>query len=1063
MARLPELLLIVPDGLNGGRLQVLSAQMRWGYGTDLIQPVRVVHQDGSAYSLDGAVAAIMAFYENDTDDEPLTQIEWEITGDNTADFSFLRAMASLLPVTDRGYCVGVRFRDDDTEYEDVVSLAGRAVIDRRMGSFEEPIAVIESGVPLARGPRGQGYTERGLYDNAATYVPYDVVSHELDGATSTYVCILETTGNAPPNVTYWTLWASGASASSNTLAGVYDAGSSAADQTIQVAADKGGTVIVQAAAPATGSLLKLLTSAAAALLDLTDNAAQTIKSAIADGVGAVAHEWDTINTLADATAKIGRWRNNTVERMALYASGKLELNNITLDPVGGLSGVYPMVKGTITDGYFGVTADGVGSLGGTGLLMKANAATPTAATLYVIVANAIQAYITSRYFRIEKMLGHPQISGNPLALVGNTIAPTELMHFLSSGGLIKTITPPATGAGSFTFWLLPTEGSGGFSWDNTGNIYNPGVGQINRAVCFHYTGSVWFADYTIGQDPGADLTVSSNAISPTNYQHNVGAGLIKTINLPFLKFYGSIVLLPTAAFTWDATGNILGSGTAEVGRALLATYNGTKWSIAAAGAGDMALGSVQTVTAAKTFNAGTLKQNNAGNTFAHTLASLATAARTWSLPDVDDTGVGLDAAQTLTNKTISGGSNTLSNIAQASVTNLVSDLSTLTSAVAARLPLAGGTMSGAITLSGTQLGTYSLGGTPTLASALAIGTDGLDIGSLTMRVDLFALTMHSGASTATLTSTVAAGSSAFVVNHTNGSNDPIMEWRQGDVRQAYVSALGTGMRIRAGATKVAMELDGPDANCNVFLTTSLASLNAGASGFEVQGGVLSANTALAASGTSTAFKITTRTVNWSTNNDKFLDCQTNTGVSKFSISVIDTGAGVKLSGPSTAALSLDGGGTLLGSATTAFTTSFNISNGFEWIISTAQAYRMDTTSFENSTDVAKTLGNTTRRWKGALCGFYDTKEGAQLTAAATITPTTGQHHVTGGTTIDTIATTNVGGSNGNCDLLLFADGGIITISNAGNVMAPGGTLTIAQDKSQLFRWSTASSKWYPHQ
>lgn len=37
------------------------------------------------------------------------------------------------------------------------------------------------------------------------------------------------------------------------------------------------------------------------------------------------------------------------------------------------------------------------------------------------------------------------------------------------------------------------------------------------------------------------------------------------------------------------------------------------------------------------------------------------------------------------------------------------------------LPLAGGTMSGAITLSGTQLGTYSLGGTPTLAATLALG------------------------------------------------------------------------------------------------------------------------------------------------------------------------------------------------------------------------------------------------------------------------------------------------------------------------------------------------------
>lgn len=55
------------------------------------------------------------------------------------------------------------------------------------------------------------------------------------------------------------------------------------------------------------------------------------------------------------------------------------------------------------------------------------------------------------------------------------------------------------------------------------------------------------------------------------------------------------------------------------------------------------------------------------------------------------------------------------NIAESDVANLTTDL-------AAKLNLSGGTMSGAITFSGTQIGTYSLGGTPTLAASLAIGT-----------------------------------------------------------------------------------------------------------------------------------------------------------------------------------------------------------------------------------------------------------------------------------------------------------------------------------------------------
>lgn len=66
------------------------------------------------------------------------------------------------------------------------------------------------------------------------------------------------------------------------------------------------------------------------------------------------------------------------------------------------------------------------------------------------------------------------------------------------------------------------------------------------------------------------------------------------------------------------------------------------------GSGDMVLASVQTVTGAKTFNAGTLKANNAGNTFATLFASLATAARTVTFPDGAGTVIFDALAQTIT-------------------------------------------------------------------------------------------------------------------------------------------------------------------------------------------------------------------------------------------------------------------------------------------------------------------------------------------------------------------------------------------------------------------------------
>lgn len=65
------------------------------------------------------------------------------------------------------------------------------------------------------------------------------------------------------------------------------------------------------------------------------------------------------------------------------------------------------------------------------------------------------------------------------------------------------------------------------------------------------------------------------------------------------------------------------------------------------------LAGAEAFTGAKTFtNAGPAKVNNAADTFATTLASAATANRTLTLPDATDTVVALAATQTLTNKTL---------------------------------------------------------------------------------------------------------------------------------------------------------------------------------------------------------------------------------------------------------------------------------------------------------------------------------------------------------------------------------------------------------------------------
>jgi hypothetical protein len=81
--------------------------------------------------------------------------------------------------------------------------------------------------------------------------------------------------------------------------------------------------------------------------------------------------------------------------------------------------------------------------------------------------------------------------------------------------------------------------------------------------------------------PAPTLTITSNTITPTKLVSFVGAGLIKTITVPALAASGgaTITLIPTAAFTTDATGNIAIASTAVIGKQMLLTYDSTttKW------------------------------------------------------------------------------------------------------------------------------------------------------------------------------------------------------------------------------------------------------------------------------------------------------------------------------------------------------------------------------------------------------------------------------------------------------------------------------------------------------
>lgn len=144
-------------------------------------------------------------------------------------------------------------------------------------------------------------------------------------------------------------------------------------------------------------------------------------------------------------------------------------------------------------------------------------------------------------------------------VVAGVLSPFEIRQTWPTGtadiqnGLVVNVTTGTSAAGSKLFDLIADSGSK-FKVSKTGLII---------------------------QVEGGALTVSGNTIAPTTQIHQCGAGLIKNITVPTGFVSGTIQLIPTAAFTYDATGNILGTGTAVVGRTMFATFSSStsKWSL----------------------------------------------------------------------------------------------------------------------------------------------------------------------------------------------------------------------------------------------------------------------------------------------------------------------------------------------------------------------------------------------------------------------------------------------------------------------------------------------------
>jgi hypothetical protein len=204
-----------------------------------------------------------------------------------------------------------------------------------------------------------------------------------------------------------------------------------------------------------------------------------------------------------------------------------------------------------------------------------------------------------------------------------TITPTAKVHVKSDGTTTGVAFKVDDSAGTERFSILD-NGTGLFA-----NILGVGV---TPTYALHVKGTSANQNLFVVQEDGGTNLIEAKESAGVNQ----------------LGFFAATPVAKPAAVTTPQ-----GIADALTSLGLL-----TSSTIAGGGGGDMLLGTIQTVTALKTFNTGTFALRNPGNTFSYNFLGTAIVAnRTVTLPLLtgDDEFVMKDFTQTLTNKTLSTG------------------------------------------------------------------------------------------------------------------------------------------------------------------------------------------------------------------------------------------------------------------------------------------------------------------------------------------------------------------------------------------------------------------------
>lgn len=203
----------------------------------------------------------------------------------------------------------------------------------------------------------------------------------------------------------------------------------------------------------------------------------------------------------------------------------------------------------------------VDSVGGFTLMADSGAA--VANTLSFIGIDGVKNIALTPFTKISNVAAptgnsyHEMLSDS----ASNPVVKLSHSHATTPQGVRMTFSGGAPNNGTQYFWFLE---------DNA-----------NTKAALWSNGTISLSGFVSTLAAAPTYTITANAITPTAQIGFVGAGLIKTIDAPsrISTSGGTITIIPTAAFTTDATGNIAIASTAVISRAMTFTFDTTtnKW------------------------------------------------------------------------------------------------------------------------------------------------------------------------------------------------------------------------------------------------------------------------------------------------------------------------------------------------------------------------------------------------------------------------------------------------------------------------------------------------------